>query len=55
MHLSAKACGTVFPIYSMSLHPSAVRGPVPYFRCSRAEGVRSLTAVWQPSMKPLNG
>ena len=55
MHLSAKACGTVFPIYSMSLHPSAVRGPVPYFRCSRAEGVRSLTAVWQPSTKPLNG
>ena len=55
MHLSAKTCGTVFPIYSTSLHPSAVRGPVPYFKCSRAEGVRSLTAVWQPSMKPLNG
>lgn len=55
MHFSAKAYGTAFPIYSTSRHPSAVRGPVPYFKCSRAEGVRSLTAVWQPSTKPLNG
>lgn len=36
MHLSAKACGTAFPVYSTSPHPSAVRGPVPYFKCSRA-------------------
>ena len=62
MHLSAKACGTAFPIYSTSLYPSAVRGPVPAPPHASAPGpesppggVDSRKSRGGPAVKSLRG